>query len=80
MESGKIITSNEIIKNQLSSDFLEFWQKKALFWKQKKSSLVLIVMIASLLFEEWEFETSFAKLISNVQNPSTMEQKILHII
>jgi HD-like signal output (HDOD) protein len=80
MESGKIITSNEIIKNQLSSDFLEFWQKSSILEAEKEFFGSDSYEIASLLFEEWEFETSFVKLISNVQNPSTMEQKILHII
>lgn len=80
MESGKIITSNEIVKNQLSSDFLELWQKNSILEAEKEFFGSDSYEIASLLFEEWEFETSFVKLISNVQNPSTMEQKILHII
>lgn len=80
MESGKIITSNEILKNQLYSTFIDLVQKHSSLYAEKELFDTDSYEIASLLFEQWEFEESFTKLISNIQNPSTKEQKILHIL
>lgn len=80
MESGKIITSYEIIKNQLSSAFIELSQKNSILEAEKELFDANSYEIASLLFEQWEFEESFIKLISNIPNPSTREQKILHVL
>ena len=80
MESGKIITSNEIIKNQLNSTFIELSQKNSISEAENELFGTNSYEVASLLFEQWEFEDSFIKLISNIPNPITWEQKILHVL
>lgn len=80
MESGKIITSKEIIKNNLNLYFVDLSKNSSFSQAEKKLFDLESYEIASLLFEQWEFEESFIKLLSNIQNPTTLEQKILHIV
>jgi HD-like signal output (HDOD) protein len=80
MESGKIITSNEILKNNLSSEFTQLIQNQSIIEAEESLFGANSYEVASLLFEQWQFEESFTKLISNIIKPITKEQKILHIL
>lgn len=80
MESGKIVISNEILKNQLSSNFIELTKEYPVLEAERILFDVDSYKITSLLFKQWQFDSGFTELISNIPNPTTKEQKILHVL
>ncbi|MDD2652887.1 MAG: HDOD domain-containing protein [Sulfurimonas sp.] len=80
MESGKIVTSNEILKNGFLDIFLQLCNNSTLLEAEKALFDKSSYEIASLLFREWGFDDAFIELISNIANPLTTQDKILHIV
>jgi HD-like signal output (HDOD) protein len=77
MESGKIVSSQEILKNGMFETFIDLVDKGTVLEAERSLFEADSYQIASELFRQWQFEDSFTNLIQGVSNPTTREQKIL---
>ena len=80
MECGKIVASNIIIKNNLTSDFKRAKKENTILNTEKYILDTNSYELASLLFKQWLFEDKFTELLKSVPNPKTDEEKVLNVI
>ena len=80
MESGRIVMANEIIKNNLSENFIELLKNHTIIDAEKLLFYTDSYQIASKLFKQWQFDDNFTNLIQGVSDPKTDEQKILRVL
>jgi HD-like signal output (HDOD) protein len=80
MESGKIITANEIVKSRRTEEFQELLHTLSFTDAEKKIFAQTSYEIASKLFSQWLFETNFIDLIAGIEAPQTQEQKVLNVL
>ncbi len=80
MESGRIVMAHEILKHNLSNQFIELTKTNTLLDSEILLFNVDSYKVAALLFKQWNFDDNFTVLIAGVSNPTTYEQNFLHII
>lgn len=80
IESGKIVTANEILKNNLSHHFSELIRERSILEAETFLFGINSYQVASMLFKQWLFNENFTDLILGVLNPKTYEQKVLSVI
>lgn len=80
IESGKIVTANEITKNKLSSDFRELQNKYPILEAERCLFHMNSYQVASMLFNQWQFDESFTNLISGALQPETVEEIFLRVV
>lgn len=79
IESGKIITAHEILKNNLSQNFSELLNAHTVLEAETLLFGINSYEVASKLFKQWLFDENFTDLILGVLAPKTFEQKALHV-
>lgn len=80
IESGKIVTANEINKNKLSSSFTELQKEHSILEAENLLFHINSYQVAAMLFKQWQFDENFTNLISSVLEPRTREQKFLSVV
>lgn len=80
MESGKIITANELIKHNLSTAFIDLRKEHSTLKAEEILFHTNSYEVASSLFKQWQFEDAFTELLLGLSKPQTEEQRILHVV
>jgi HD-like signal output (HDOD) protein len=80
IESGKIITANEILKLNLSGRFSELVAERDILEAETFLFSLNNYELAAMLFKKWHFNEEFTNLILGVLDPKTEEEKILNVL
>lgn len=80
MESGKIVTANQILKRRLSENFIDLVKNHTVAKAEKILFSADSYEIAAALFKKWQFDDTFTDLIQGISEPTNYEQKILHVL
>ncbi len=80
MESGKIVTANQILKSRLSENFIDLAKHNTITKAEKILFRADSYQIASALFKKWQFDDDFTELIYGISTPQNYPQQILHIL
>jgi HD-like signal output (HDOD) protein len=80
IESGKIVTANEILKENICYDFFQLLNEHPVLEAETLLFGINSYQVASMLFKQWQFDEKFTELILGALDPKTYEQKVLSVV